>query len=204
MALFVFDLASAAVLYRVACQTPCGRYMFAGMPETTIWKGTSSQWKNYKVYAAFLVVLALCCWLHWGKSMSPWIFLLLVPVGLWAFWSWLQVKSKVFTLTSERLVSNRGILTRVTDSLELYRVRDFQIVRPLLHRMVGLNNIHIISADATSPDLILDYLPITEDMGELVRKSIEACRAMKNVRTMDVVNEGHDFPPTDAGGGAVT
>jgi uncharacterized membrane protein YdbT with pleckstrin-like domain len=173
------------------------------MPETTIWKGTSSQWKNYKVYVFFLVVLALCCWLYWAQHAGSWIFFLLIPPGLWAFWSWLQVKSKVFTLTSERLVSNRGILTRVTDSLELYRVRDFQIVRPLLHRMVGLNNIHIISADATSPDLVLDYLPITEDMGELVRKSIEACRASKNVRTMDVVNETPDHPG-DAGGSPLT
>lgn len=167
------------------------------MPETTIWKGTSSQWKNYKVNALFLLVVGICCWLYWAKHTGSWIFWLLLPAGLWAFWCWLQVKSRVFSLTSERLLTTYGLLTRVTDSLELYRVRDLQVVRPLIHRMLGLKNVHIVSSDATTPDVILDYIPISEDMGEVIRKSVEACRANKGVRTMDVVNESNNPPPQD-------
>ncbi len=173
------------------------------MAENTIWKGSSSQWKNYKVHALFLVTLGVCGWLHWGKpALGPWIFLLAAAAGAWALWSWLLLKTTVYTLTTERLVTTRGLLTKVTESLELYRVRDMQVVQPLLHRMVGLHNIHIVSSDATTPDIILDYLPVSDDLGEVLRKSVEDCRSRKGVRTMDVMNEsGEPHTHGDAGAG---
>jgi uncharacterized membrane protein YdbT with pleckstrin-like domain len=171
------------------------------MAEEPIWKGTSSQWKNFKVYALLVVVLGVCVWLHWWKAQGWWIFLLAVPVAGWAFWKWLVVKTTVYSLTNERLVTSHGILTKVTDMLELYRVRDMQTVQPLMLRMIGLQNVHVYATDATTASMVLGYLPTKDNLGERLRKSVEECRAAKRVRTMDMVNDTLDEP---LGGGPAT
>lgn len=158
------------------------------MPEETLWKGTSSQWKNLGPYAVFVLVLALCIWLQWWQHVT-WSFFLLIPVAVWVFWKWLVVKTTVYSLTTERLVTAHGILTKVTNTLELYRVRDLQMVQPLLLRFLKLQNVHVFATDATSPSTTLDYLPTADDLGERLRKSVEECRALKRVRALDVVNE---------------
>jgi uncharacterized membrane protein YdbT with pleckstrin-like domain len=166
------------------------------MDEEPIWKGTSSQWKNFKQFVLVIIVLAVCVWLHKWKAVSPWIYLLVVPPFIWAFWRWLTVKTTFYALTSERLVTTHGILTKVTDTLELYRVRDLRIVQPLFLRMLGLQNVQIITTDATTDSIVLDYLPTADDLGERLRKSVEDCRDAKRVRAMDIVNEN----PGDQGG----
>jgi uncharacterized membrane protein YdbT with pleckstrin-like domain len=163
------------------------------MAEETIWKGTSSQWKNFKVYALTVVVAGLCGWLHWGHlQWNGWIFLAVVPLVVWSFWKWLVVKTTVYSLTNERLVTSHGILTKVTDMLELYRVRDMQTVQPLMLRMIGLQNVHVYATDATTASMVLGYLPTADNLGERLRKSVEECRAAKRVRTMDMVNDTLD------------
>lgn len=168
------------------------------MAEETIWKGTSSQWKNFNVYALTVIVAGVCGWLHWGRlQWSWWIFLAVAPLVVWSFSRWLVVKTTVYTLTNERLVTSHGILTKVTDTLELYRVRDLQIVQPLFLRILGLQNVHVYATDATTASMLLGYLPTADNLGERLRKSVEECRAAKRVRAMDVVNESLDPPLGD-------
>jgi uncharacterized membrane protein YdbT with pleckstrin-like domain len=160
------------------------------MPEEQIWKGHSSQWKNAGSYVLLLVTLAVAIWLHktqpdWGR----WAYIAPAVVALWAFWKFLLIKSTTYSLTTERLVTTRGILTKVTDTLELYRVRDLQIVQPLFHRMAGLENVHLLASDATTESFALDYLPANLRLGEQLRKAVEDCRERKRVRAFDVVNE---------------
>ncbi len=159
------------------------------MAEEPIWKGTSSQWKNISAYLILILAIGIASWLYWGKAVTPWIFALPALAALWAIWRWIVVKSTVYSLTTERLIRVRGILTRVTDTLELYRVRDLQIVQPLFLRFFGLQNVNVITSDSTTAELILDYLPTSDNLGERLRKSIEDCRSAKRVRSMDIINE---------------
>ncbi len=172
------------------------------MAEDTIWKGTSSQWKNFKPFALFILSIpasiALSAWLEVG----PLAFGLVALAGLWACWRWLVLRTTEFHLTTERLLTSHGIFTKVTDTLELYRVRDLQVVQPLLQRMVGLQNIHIITSDSSNAELILDYMPAAAHLSEQLRNNVEACRKAKRVTAMDLVSEqpgdhqeGH---PTDS------
>jgi uncharacterized membrane protein YdbT with pleckstrin-like domain len=167
------------------------------MAEDSIWKGTSSHWKNFISYAFFIaaVIFAGYAQLKWTWTW-PWIIAVIAAV--WAFWKWLVLKSTSYELTNERLVTMHGILTKVIDTLELYRVRDIQVVQPLLLRILGLKNIHLFTADATSEQMILDYLPNTSDLGERLRKAVEDCRERKRVRAFDVVTDTPHDHSTDA------
>jgi len=160
------------------------------MPEEQIWKGHSSQWKNAGSYVLLLIALGVAIWLHqtqpeWGHYayIAPAIF------ALWALWKWLVIKSTTYALTTERFVTTRGILTKVTDTLELYRVRDLQIVQPLFLRIVGLENVILFASDATTEAYVIDYLPSSLQIGEKLRKAVEDCRERKRVRAFDVVTE---------------
>src|SRR5262245_39983518 len=81
-------------------------------PETTLWSGTPSQWVNFWWFV-------LC--------------VLVVPIP-WAIWKYMLVKTAKYTLTTQRLRFERGILTKTLDEVELYRVKDTQLHQSLLDR----------------------------------------------------------------------
>lgn len=167
------------------------------MTEDTIWKGTSSQWKNCGAFALLIasvpVSIALHLWLK-DKGVGLWIYLLVLVAALFALWKWAQLKTTVFQLTNERLITTSGILTKITNMLELYRVRDLKTVQPLWLRLLGLQNIEIYTADASSAEVNLEFVDASLNLPDRVRQSVEACRLRKNVRTMDIV----DGKPGDA------
>src|SRR5687767_3360811 len=105
--------------------------------ENVIWKGTSSQVKNFWWYASCLLV---------------------IPIP-WAVWNMLKVKCRVFTLTSERLIIEEGIFNKKQDTLELYRVRDIQVHQPFWHRLFSLENLNLLATDLTTENVLMDYIP---------------------------------------------
>ncbi len=161
------------------------------MPEETIWKGTSSHWKNLKPNVLTVLSLAAAVFLHfWSATQfGLWVFIVPLVVGIWAAWSWLCIRTTNYHLSTERLVTTHGILTKVTDTLELYRVRDTQIIQPLLLRILGLQNIHICTNDSTTSEMLLDYIPASLGLGDRLRKSVEDCREAKRVRSLDVISD---------------
>lgn len=95
------------------------------------------------------------------------------------------VRSQVFEVTNERVRWRRGIVTKRTDEIELYRVMDASLVEPFLLRIGGAGNIEIRSADATTPSLTLPAVKGAAELREKLRVSIENCRAKKGVRVTE-------------------
>ena len=56
-------------------------------------------------------------------------------------------------------------------------------------RLLGLQNIQLFTSDASSAEVDLDYVPVSLNLGDQIRKCVEDCRSRKNVRMMDVVEE---------------
>ena len=138
------------------------------MAEETVWRGTSSQWKNLGVY----ILCALFCWL-------------IVPIFI-ALARYLQTKNKVYELTTERLKTTQGVFSKVTDTLELYRVKDLETQQPFLYRLVGIENVQINTSDLTSPFVIVEAIPSNVKFGDKLRDQVEAMRMQKRVREIDI------------------
>jgi uncharacterized membrane protein YdbT with pleckstrin-like domain len=138
------------------------------MAEETIWRGTSSQWRNFGVY----LLCGLFCWL-------------IVPIFI-ALARYLQTKNKVYELTTERLKITQGVFSKVTDTLELYRVKDLETRQPFLYRMVGLENVHINTSDLTTPFVFVEAVPSAVHFGDKLRNAVEAVRMQKRVREIDI------------------
>ena len=95
------------------------------------------------------------------------------------------IRTQVFEVTNERIKWRRGIITKRTDELELYRVMDATLVEPFLLRMVNAGNIEVRCSDATTPMLVLPAVKGAAELREKLRVSIENVRAAKGVRVTE-------------------
>ena len=138
------------------------------MAEQTVWRGTSSQWKNFGLF----ILCGLFCWL-------------IVPIFI-ALARYLQTKNKIYELTTERLKTTEGVFSKVTDTLELYRVKDLETRQPFFSRLVGVENIQLNTSDTSSPVIVIQAIPSTVGLADKVRNQVEAIRAQKGVREIDV------------------
>jgi uncharacterized membrane protein YdbT with pleckstrin-like domain len=106
----------------------------------------------------------------------------------------LLVKSTQYEVTSERIRIRRGIMTKRTDELELYRANDTSLIEPMTLRMFGLGTIEVRTMDTTTPRLYLEAVHGARDLRENLRKCIEQCRASKGVRLTEFENPPQGTP----------
>jgi len=140
----------------------------SGVAEEIVWRGTSSQWKNFGVY----LLCGLFCWL-------------LVPI-FFALVRYLQTKCKVFELTTQRLKITSGVFTKVTETLELYRVKDIETRQPFFSRLVGIENVQMTTSDASSPFVSIEAVPSSVGFADKLRNRVEIIRQQKRVREIDI------------------
>ena len=138
------------------------------MAEEPVWRGTSSQLKNLGIF----ILCGLFCWL-------------IVPIFI-ALARYLQTKNKIYDLTTERLKITEGVFSKVTDTLELYRVKDIEVRQPFIFRKFGLENIHVQTSDLSSPSILIDAIPAVVTLADKMRNQVEAVRQQKGVREIDV------------------
>ncbi len=156
--------------------------------ETTLWEGRPSQWLNL---GPFLIALTVAIGIGiGGVFVFPVWGLEVVPV-LYLIWRWLKVRSQKFELTSERLRVTEGIFNQKIDEIELYRVKDIAMERPLWMRMTGLASVLLDTSDRSMPKLTLPAISNGVELREQLRKQVEEIRDKKRVREVDM-EEPHD------------
>jgi len=165
------------------------------MAEQTVWRGSVSQWRNLGFFAiqllVVIVILVMFAVLSRNTSpeiqrFSPYILLLLVLPTFIAARRYLQTKCTVYEVTNERLKTTEGILSKVTDTLEFYRVKDIERQQPFLYRLGGIENVCLNTSDASSPRVILEAVPHQAGLADVIRNHVEAIRQQKGVREIDV------------------
>ena len=99
---------------------------------------------------------------------------------------YLQTKSKRYDLTTERLKTTQGVFNKVTETLELYRVKDLETRQPFFYRLAGLENVQLNTSDVSSPAVLIEAVPARLALADKTRNQVEAVRAQKGVREVDV------------------
>lgn len=157
--------------------------------ENSLWKGSSSQWLNLGAFTAALLVSA---GILVGGVFFPPAYIALVLPAVYLLWRYLVVRTQVFELTSERLRVTRGVINQKIDEIELYRVKDSQMVRPWWMRLTGLASIVLETSDRTMPNLVIPAIHGGADLREILRKQVELQRDKKRVRELDFDDHGDD------------
>ncbi|MEO7101025.1 MAG: PH domain-containing protein [Luteolibacter sp.] len=155
--------------------------------ENTFWKGSPSQWLNiWPFTGALLLAIGL---IFGGLFFPPAFIALLIPLA-YAVWKYLSVRTRVFELTSERLRVTSGVINQKIEEIELYRVKDTQMIRSWWMRLTGLASIVLETSDRGLPNLTIPAVRGGLELREQLRKQVELVRDQKRVREMDF-DEAH-------------
>ena len=170
--------------------------------ERTVWRGSPSQAVNLPVYLLLgigvMVSTVGLLFLRNGtapsattdlnaRSVYPWIIVgIWVLCGIAALVSYLKVSTTKYILTTERLRVTTGVLSTRTEDLELRRVRDSVILRPLWARLAGLGDVQILSADASTPRVVLHAIRDPDSVQTLIRSNVQTQWSRFGVRQMEL------------------
>ena len=160
-------------------------------PEETVWTGRPSQVVNLKAFAlcgfvvaAIAAVLILFGHRFWSFILHMLLASLIIPVAV-GLWKWLVIRCTKYEVTTERIRITTGVLSRLVDELELYRVKDTQLLKPLLLRIFALGTIEIVTSDRTTPILLIPAIRGARETREKIRRCVEERRDRKRVREVD-------------------
>jgi uncharacterized membrane protein YdbT with pleckstrin-like domain len=123
----------------------------------------------------------------YARTVYPWIILgIWVICGIGALATYLKVSTTKYVLTTERLRVTTGILSTMTEDLELRRVRDSIILRPFWARLAGLGDVQVLSADASTPRIVLHAIKDPDGVQTKIRSMVQTQWAKFNVRQMEI------------------
>lgn len=151
----------------------------------------SPSWKaylGYYVVGGLLTVLAPVIF-NWvgqkiGASTSGRVLFVVIPLALavvFFFGLYLYRKSIRFRITTSNIETEKGILSKKIDVLELWRCRDVRYKQNLVDRILGIAHVEIFTTDQTTPHLEVVGLPASRALFEQIRDNIEIQRHAKNV-----------------------
>ena len=121
---------------------------------------------------------------HPAIIYSAWQWLAVVlTLGIALLVYWIRSLSIAYEITTQRVRVERGVFSKNKDSLELFRVDHFDLLKPLGMRMVGYCLLHLRSSDAGFPTVILYGVPGLEALADTLRECSLRERARRRVTT---------------------
>lgn len=136
--------------------------------EKDVWKGSPSHWTSF-LYYIVCVPLIFC----FGIGL------------LMGIWRYLTIRTWKISITTQRVINEKGVLSKTTDELELFRVKDITLDQPFFLRLVGLSNIILYTSDKTTPIVTIPGVPNGKKLREELRSVIDKRRDEKGVRERD-------------------
>ena len=79
------------------------------------------------------------------------------------------MKNLRYTLTTQRLLIERGVLTKSLEEVDLRYVDETQFFQPFLERLLGIGEIRVVSSDKLAPNLVLHGVADPRGVREKIR-----------------------------------
>jgi membrane protein YdbS with pleckstrin-like domain len=150
--------------------------------ERQVWEGRPAWRSYYGVWAVWVLssAAAVGAAYKWRESGSPvvtlvWLFVLGAAVAIWVREA-LFVFSLRYRLTTQRLFIHRGILTRVTDQMELIRVNDVRLRQGVVDRLVNTGDVEVMGTDETHDVITLQSVSAPAEVTEALRMHVRGAR----------------------------
>jgi hypothetical protein len=88
----------------------------------------------------------------------------------------------IYELTTARLRVIRGLLSNNIEELELVRVRDTKMKQSATERLLDIGDITVVSADATTPEIMLRNVRNPLEVREKIRSAVLRERERRGLR----------------------
>ena len=94
----------------------------------------------------------------------------LVTCGIIGLVYYSKSRRTFYEITTQRIKIERGILSKVQESLELFRIDHFELRKPLGSRLLGQASLHIFSTDAELENFSIYGVPRLEELADELRE----------------------------------
>jgi uncharacterized membrane protein YdbT with pleckstrin-like domain len=117
------------------------------------------------------------------------LLLAILTLGISALVAWVRNRGVHYKITSQRVVIERGIFSKRMEQIDLYRVVDYVVERPLGQRIMGTGNLVLEAMDKTTPEIRIDGIKTdVVALYERLRFATEQEKKRRGVRVLDVEN----------------
>jgi uncharacterized membrane protein YdbT with pleckstrin-like domain len=108
---------------------------------------------------------------HPAIIYSAWQWILVVlTLGIAYLYYWVQSIGTRYQITTQRIKVERGILSKQMDSVEVFTIEHFDLVKPLGMRLVGHCILRLRSSDVTYPAVSLYGIKDLEQLADNLRE----------------------------------
>jgi hypothetical protein len=122
---------------------------------------------------------------HPAVIHSAWQWIIVVlTLGIALAYYWLKSLATTYEITSQRVRIERGILSKLKDSIELFRIDHFDLHKPLGMRLAGYCVLHLRSSDASFDTVMLYGIPNLEPLADTLRECSLRERSRRRVTTL--------------------
>ncbi|HEX3894192.1 MAG TPA: PH domain-containing protein [Terracidiphilus sp.] len=88
-----------------------------------------------------------------------------------------------YRITTQRIKLERGLLSKVQESLELFRIDHFELRKPIGSRLLGQASLHLYSSDAELENFSIYGVPHLEALADELRNCQLRERARRSLTT---------------------
>ena len=122
---------------------------------------------------------------HPATIFSAWQWLVVfATLGLAYVYYWVQSLSTTYEVTTQRVRIERGILSKSKESVELFRIDHFDLLKPLGMRLLGHCNLQLRSSDTNFSTVVIMAIPDLEKLSEKLRECSLRERTRRRVTTL--------------------
>jgi membrane protein YdbS with pleckstrin-like domain len=173
----------------VAAAPPFARATAEDTSRRTLYEGVPS-WKAYLGYylatvvATLGLIAVLSAIVGQGAPLMTNVLNVVIPLaGAVIVFVALNLyrRSNKFRVTNTVIETERGLLSKRIDVLQLWRCRDVVYRQTLIDRILGIAHIDVFAQDTTTSHIVIVGLPASRQLFEQLRDSIEIQRQHKNV-----------------------
>ena len=116
--------------------------------------------------------------------VSAWQWLAVVfTLGIAGLVYWVRSLATNYEITTQRVRVERGLLSKVKENVELFRIDHFDLHKPLGMRLVGHCLLHLRSSDTNFPSLMIMGIPNLEALADTLRECSLRERTRRKVTT---------------------
>jgi uncharacterized membrane protein YdbT with pleckstrin-like domain len=115
------------------------------------------------------------------------LLLVIVTLGLWLIPLWVRSRGRRYRITTRRVVVETGLFNKRLEQVDLYRVNDYAVDRPLSQRMMGTGNLILRVLEKHTEEIVIaDIKADVVNVYERVRAATEIEKTRRGVRVMDL------------------
>lgn len=114
------------------------------------------------------------------------LVMVIATLGLWLLPRWWHRGSKLYRITTRRIVVETGVLSKRLEQIDLYRIADYTVDRPFFQRVLGTGNLLLKTFDKSTPELhVREIKTDVVALYEKLRAATETEKAKRGVRMID-------------------